>query len=137
VQRKLQASKAARFGVCRLIPDTDCGEVSYYPEKTQQPNDDSNDDHDIENFLDGGLHRDIVVNQPEDYSNNYQDNDQLHEWHGVSPVCSIMWLGRPECRPVCQFFVASVPIFYNAVNVPNAFACRPGPNTLVCMLIVG
>jgi hypothetical protein len=83
-----QQKNAALRALCRLIPDTDCGNVSYHSENTQQPNNDGNDDHDIEDFLDGGLHRDVGVDQPENYSNNDQDNDQLDEWHDVSPLFS-------------------------------------------------
>jgi hypothetical protein len=64
-----------RKAVTLSLPYTNRGKVSYESEDSQEPNYHCDNDDDIENFFDGGLHRDVAVNNPEDHPNGNQNNN--------------------------------------------------------------
>jgi hypothetical protein len=51
-----------------------------------QPDDQNNRDQSVQNAPDGGLHRDEVVDQPHQDSDDDQRDDNLDQWHTGSPA---------------------------------------------------
>jgi hypothetical protein len=74
-----------RLVVARL-PDAYCGHGAKEPEGGQQPKHHEDDDHHIQDLLDGSIHRNVIVDQPQNDSDDDQDNDQINQIHLYSPV---------------------------------------------------
>jgi hypothetical protein len=52
----------------------------------QQPDDDANDDDNVENFFYLSIHRNIGVDEPEQYADDYQGDDERNQWYILPPV---------------------------------------------------
>ncbi|MCP9885878.1 hypothetical protein KBY97_12215 [Synechococcus sp. ATX 2A4] len=59
-----------------LTPDADAPQVVRQAQQIKQPDDNSDDNNNIEDILDFAIHRDVVVDKPQQHSNNNQCNDQ-------------------------------------------------------------
>ena len=54
----------------------DIAAVIQNAERIQQPNDDADHDHDVENFFDLAVHRDVTVDQPEQHADDDESDDE-------------------------------------------------------------
>jgi hypothetical protein len=72
-----------------LVPDSEAREIPPDPEDVQQPQDNCDYDGAVQDSLDGILHGDVVVNQPEQNPDHNQNHDELNQWHKISLKVSL------------------------------------------------
>ena len=46
------------------VADSDAGKIAKNAEQIEQPNDDGDENHDVHDFLNAGLHRNVTVYEP-------------------------------------------------------------------------
>jgi hypothetical protein len=56
--------------------NTDVSTVIENAKGIEQPDDDTNHHHDVEDLFDLSVHRDVVVDQPEQHADDYQGDDE-------------------------------------------------------------
>src|SRR5450432_4484775 len=65
------------------LRDTDIAAMAENAKNGQQPHDDADYNHDVENFFNFPVHRDIGIDQPEQHADDDQSDDDRRQWHGV------------------------------------------------------
>jgi hypothetical protein len=63
-------------------------EGSEKAEQIGNPENNNDDHHPVKDGLDGGLHWDEAVYEPQQNSNDDESNHQLHQWHNSSSFTS-------------------------------------------------